>query len=184
MERQVGSSWVETKWTQNCKQTDANGCTQVWKVKPQHVNGDADHDDELTTEPLSDRQPGTFRVTYYVQDKAGIYGTNYQNNFVTSQKIVTVEDDKPPVIEVQGVSPYTLECTHKYVDTGAEVSDQLDTLNLPSPLNYNAAGPADCTAGGSCTCGNAGECNGWENGVNIQPQTVPRTYTITYNAVD
>jgi hypothetical protein len=184
VERQVGSSWVETKWTQNCKQTDANGCTQVWKVKPQHVNGDADHDDELTTEPLSDRQPGTFRVTYYVQDKAGIYGTNYQNNFVTSQKIVTVEDDKPPVIEVQGVSPYTLECTHKYVDTGAEVSDQLDTLNLPSPLNYNAAGPADCTAGGSCTCGNAGECNGWENGVNIQPQTVPRTYTITYNAVD
>ncbi len=59
--------------------------------------------------------PGTYTVTYSATDGAGNTGT--------VELTVIVEDTTPPVLEILGADPLTVECGDPYVDPGAVATD-------------------------------------------------------------
>ncbi len=73
-----------------------------------------------------------------VQDAAG--------NSATCNATVTVVDDVPPVITMNGISPVTAECGDSYTDAGASANDNCD-----GPLTPIAAGTVDDSTVGSYT---------------------------------
>jgi len=177
-----GAECKNTAWTEECLKTDANGCSQS-HLETGKLHGNL---------PIKDTEIGSYEVTIFAQDEAGIYGQEYANNYATQTKLVTVQDTQKPVIKVAGANPHTLECSHDYTDEGAAVFDQLDNLWNPEyrVLDYNAQGPAECTgkASNQCKCGDAAECANFVNGVDIRPEglskSTPSRQVITYFASD
>ncbi len=73
-----------------------------------------------------------------VQDAGG--------NSATCNATVTVVDDVPPLITMNGISPVTVECGDSYTDAGASANDNCD-----GPLTPSAAGTVDASTVGSYT---------------------------------
>jgi len=75
---------------------------------------------------VSSLHPGNYVVTLRVEDKAGVYGVGYKNNFATAEKVVDVEDTQGPTCVVKGANPNIHECATAYVDAGSDCTDVLD----------------------------------------------------------
>jgi len=73
-----------------------------------------------------------------VQDAAG--------NSATCNATVTVVDDVPPVITMNGTSPLTVECGDSYTDAGASATDNCDGALTP-----NVSGTVDASTVGAYT---------------------------------
>lgn len=225
-------TWANTPWTttclakntfnadQGCMQSDWNtfsggnaGTSGDFHERP--ISGFHTHeeDDLLENEPLSDRRPGLFKVTYYVSDKAGIYGSEYADNYATNEYVVNIVDNDPPTIRLEGSDLEQRECgdlnrtdistyPNQYVDDGATVFDKLDDLNAwdyattsqTTQLNYNATvegcldNSGNPTQKDSCTCSDYATCfpadgNKWQP-LDLRPYAVPHTYRIFYDAWD
>jgi hypothetical protein len=75
---------------------------------------------------------GTYTVSYSATDAAGNTGT--------ASRTVTVTDQTPPVITVEGTATVTVEAATSYLDAGASVSDAVDgnltgTMVTLNPIN-------------------------------------------------
>jgi uncharacterized repeat protein (TIGR01451 family) len=92
--------------------------------------------------------PGTYTITYTASDPSGHAATP-----VT--RTVNVVDTTPPVINILGANPATVECHTTYTDAGATASDSCDTSSIAVTTT--------------------------SNDVNVN---VPGTYHVTYSAHD
>ncbi|PIV30512.1 MAG: hypothetical protein COS35_06300, partial [Zetaproteobacteria bacterium CG02_land_8_20_14_3_00_50_9] len=101
----------------------------------------------VTTSTVNSAVPGTYTVTYNVTDLAG-------NKAIPVVRTVIVIDTTAPVIQLNGVSPVTVEAGSVYVDGKATVTDNVDATNTALI------------------------------GVNTVNTAIPGTYTVTYNASD
>merc|ERR1712166_378270 len=105
---------------------------------------------------------GRFLVTLHVNDKAGVYGHNAQDNRATAHKAVLVQDTRSPWIVVHGAVPATQECSIGYSDQGATAKDLLDSealgkkikLTTISTVNSKTVGDYSVTYDASDTAGN------------------------------
>lgn len=92
---------------------------------------------------------GTYTLTYNATDHAG-------NAAAPVTRTVIVKDVTPPVITLNGGSPYTVAQGQAYIDPGATISDNVDTgltatvtgsVNTNIPGNYTLTYTASDSAG-------------------------------------
>jgi hypothetical protein len=113
---------------------------------------------------------GKWLITASVNDDAGIYGHNANNNIATTHVAVVVSDSRPPVIQLAGHSPVYHECikdsmfatrktAYGYHDAGADALDMLDTWARKQTTKDYQAGCIDCNAAIDGLSGVA-KCNG------------------------
>jgi hypothetical protein len=101
---------------------------------------------------------GQFEITICAVDFANAYGESGQSNTHCVPKTVTVEDTTKPTIQIDGVNAHTQECSVAYVESGATVTDTLDTDGNGLTIAATLASDVDVDTVGD--------------------------YTVTYNAVD
>ena len=104
--------------------------------------------------------PGTFTITYSATDPSGNTGTS------ATGRTVTVSDNLPPTLTLNGAGAQALECATPYTDPGATASDQCagdltdaivttGSVNNMEPgsyqLDYNVQDPAGLSASASRT---------------------------------
>jgi hypothetical protein len=82
---------------------------------------------------VSSLHPGSYVITLHCEDKAGVYGVGYKNNFATAEKVVTVQDTQGPTCVVKGANPNIHECATPYVDAGSDCTDVLDDQRTDLP---------------------------------------------------
>ena len=89
----------------------------------------------VTVNPVNASTPGTYTVTYNVQDNAGNAATQ-----VT--RTVNVGDTTPPVITLLGSSPVSVEIGSTYTDAGATATDNVDGDITSSIVTVNPVNTA------------------------------------------
>jgi hypothetical protein len=82
---------------------------------------------------VSSLHPGNYVVTLRCEDKAGVYGTGYKNNYSTEEKVVDVADTQPPTCVIKGSNAHIHECHTTYTDAGADCTDLLDDQRTDLP---------------------------------------------------
>ena len=106
-----------------------------------------------TVSNIDTAMPGTYSVTYIVEDSAG--------NTTSVIRTVVVADRTAPVVTLNGNMTDTVEKCHAYMDPGAMATDNYDTtvmVTMNSNLDTNTAGTytidycAVDAAGNSATC--------------------------------
>jgi len=113
---------------------------------------------------------GNYLITVKAHDQAGIYGADGENNVVTVQKRVKVQDTTPPWIQMTGANPYRHECGMVYQDEGVTTYDIYDTkrgVTVDSTFDI-----LDGSTGQKITA------------EDMQDQTHGDAYTVTYSATD
>jgi parallel beta-helix repeat protein len=81
------------------------------------IDGDLTEDIEVDN-PVDAAVPGTYTVTYIVEDDAGNQGT--------ATRTVVVEDETAPDISLNGLPSVKVECGGTYLEPGATASDICD----------------------------------------------------------
>jgi len=83
------------------------------------------------------RAPGSYQISYSATDRAGRTGT------ASSSRTVTVEDNLPPTLTLNGANSMGLECGTAYTEQGATASDQCaGNLQVAIAGNVNHQLPA------------------------------------------
>jgi hypothetical protein len=131
-------------------------------------------------ESIGTKKVGRFLVTLAVNDNAGVYGHNAQDNHATAHKAVLVQDTRAPWIAVHGAVPSTQECAIAYSDLGATAKDLLDTealgkkieVSLISTVNSAKVGDYSVTYDAKDTAGNVAKT--MTRGVLVRDTTKPQ----------
>jgi hypothetical protein len=121
---------------------------------------------ENAQDAVSSLHPGEYLVTLRCEDKAGVYGVGYKNNYAVAEKAVDIADTEGPTCTLKGANPTVHECAVTYVDSGSKCVDLLDDQrsDLPevvavvnSQVNADAVGDYPITYNSADAAGNAGK---------------------------